>query len=123
MIDFFHNVAKRLRPLRSVAVVMAILCFLIVMGIILTSKSQREDFLLIPGVVGFLWSLSAYAFLSGFQNEPVKKDRDAGVFSRVKTRLSRFFYSLMGVVFILATMTLFFLSLRMIQIWVRDYFG
>ncbi len=126
MIEHFHKIANHLRSLKFVAVIMAIVFLVVITGIIFigikfTSKYHQVNLFLIPSIVGFFWSASAYAFLTMFQYVPSKVSANDKFFARIKTKLHRFWYWFIGVVFLVTTIALLFLSFKLTYIWVRDY--
>jgi hypothetical protein len=97
----------------------------LVMGvaIALNSSSHKDDLFLIPSIVGLLWSLTTYALLSSFHHisrAPNKNDR---FFLRIKLRLKRIWYWALGVLFLGATATAMVVSVRLINIWYKDFIG
>ncbi len=92
-------------------------------SVALLPASWEADFLLIPSVVGFIWALSAYIFLTGFVNVPRKSTREDTLRVRVKLTLRRMAYRGMAVMFLALTAVALFLSLRMAGIWLSDHIG
>ncbi len=92
-------------------------------SVALLPPSWEADFLLIPSVVGFIWALSAYIFLTGFQNVPRRATREDRLLVRVKLTLRRMAYRVMAVVLLALTAVLLFLSLRMAGIWMSEHIG
>ena len=120
MIDHFHKITNRLRKLKSVVIIMAVIFLIIILGIIFLNTHQ-EEFFLIPCIVGFLWCLLAYAFLIGFQYMPNKANENNKFFARMKVKFYRFLYWLFGVGFIVISIVMIILSVKMIAVWGRDY--
>jgi len=123
MIDSFQRFANRLWPLRIVAVGAGVLSLVLVAVIILFSTTQEDDKYLIPGVLGILWSLSAYAFISTFQSVPEKAKRPDGFLHRLKRNIHRSWYWIIAFIFTGTTVATLFLTFRLFSIWHNDYNG
>lgn len=123
MIDSFQRFANRLWPLRIVAVGAGVLSLVLVVVIILFSTTQEDDRYLIPGVLGILWSLSAYAFISTFQSVPEKAKKPDGFLRRLKRNIHRSWYWIIAFIFTGTTVATAFLTFRLVSIWLNDYNG
>ncbi len=106
-----------------VAAILAAAFLASAISVALLPASWEADFLLIPSVVGFIWAISAYIFLTGFVNVPRKATREDTLRVRVKLTLRRMAYRGMAVMFLALTAVALFLSLRMAGIWLSDHFG
>ncbi len=106
-----------------VAAILAAVFLATSISIALLPPSRKADFLLIPSVLGFIWALSAYIFLTGFLNVPREATREDKLLVRVKLTLRRMAYRGMAVVLLALTAVVLFLSLRMAGIWLSDYIG
>ena len=100
-----------------------VLFLVIVVVIILFSNAREDDKYLIPGVLGILWSLSAYTFISNFQSVPEKAKRPDGFFHRLKRNIHRSWYWIIAFIFTGTTVAAVFLTFRLISIWLNDYNG
>ena len=123
MIDSFQRFANRLWPLRIVAVGAGVLSLVLVVVIILFSTTQEDDRYLIPGVLGILWSLSTYAFISTFQSVPEKAKGSDGFLHRLKRNIHRSWYWIIAFIFTGTTVATVFLTFRLFSIWLNDYNG
>lgn len=123
MIDKLQKIAGRLQFLRLPALVLGLVSLAAMILIILSSKSHKEDYYLIPSIVGLLWSVATYSFLVNFSSVPEKGDSTWKFFARAKRSAIRAGYWLMGALFILTTLGALFVSYRMITIWLRDFAG
>ncbi len=106
-----------------IAAILAAAFLATAISVALLPPSWEADFLLIPSVVGFIWALSAYIFLTGFVNVPRKATREDRLLFRVKLTLRRIAYGGMALVFLALTAVSLFLSLRMAGIWLSEHIG
>ena len=123
LIDKFQKLAAFLLPVKVPALVAGIFFFFGFLIVALTATSRRENYLLIPSVIGFLWTFSLYVFITTFHTLPAKGNGSIGFFAKVKRRLLRFWYWFLGTMFVGTTVAVVFTSYRMIAIWLKDYFG
>jgi hypothetical protein len=120
MIDSFQKFASRLWLLKIIAVGMGVLFFVLVVVITIFSTSQDDVKYLIPGVIGILWSLSAYGFTSTFQFVPEKAKSSDGFFHRLKRNIHRSWYWLIAIIFAGTTIATILSSIRLISIWINN---
>ena len=121
MIDAFHNLALKLRPLRGAVIALSVAFVLAAAAVVLLGDSPAHERLLMPAVVGLLWSLSAYVFIVAFQHVPTKPADRNGWFARTGRSLRRGWYWLLALVFLGTTSVAVFTTVRLVTIWLRDY--
>lgn len=121
MIDKLGRIAQTLQILRIPAVVVGLASLIVITVIIFTSKSHEEDFYLIPGIVGLLWAITTYSFLTGFMSVPHKAEPSWKFFRRVKRRLARTWYWFLAITFLGTSILAISVTYRIVSIWVRDY--
>jgi hypothetical protein len=121
MIDKLKKIADAVQFLRLPSVALGLICVIAITTIIFGSKSQEGSYFAIPSFVGMVWSLNTYSFLVFFRTVPVKSDQSWNFIRRMKRRILRAGYLIMGVLFIVTTIGAIFVSFRMINIWFRDY--
>jgi hypothetical protein len=97
------------------------ICLIAITTILIGSKSHEKEYFAIPSAVGLLWSITTYSFLVYFHAVPEKADQSWKFVKRLKRRIVRAGYWIMGVVFIATTIGAILVSYRMIAIWLRDY--
>lgn len=112
--------AAALQWLKKPALVLALLFLLAISYIVFTSQSHEGDRYLVPCIIGLLWSLSAFAFITNFCSVPPPAEADAPFFSRIKQRLHRFWYGLLAFLFLAATVAVMVVSYRLLTVWLRS---
>ncbi len=117
MIDGLNNLAWRLKPLKGFTLVSG-LAFLVFFGYLLATEGASQDSYILPALAGLLWSACSYAFIVNFQHVPQRLDKSAPLFSRIKVRLRRFGFWLLALFFVGGTLTILWMTLRLIYIWV-----
>jgi hypothetical protein len=89
--------------------------------VIFSASGQAEDRYLIPSTVGMLWAITTYTFLVTFRDVPSKADKSWKLISRIKRHVTRGWYGILGAIFLLSSVSAFFVSYRLVSIWLKDY--
>jgi len=100
-----------------------VLFLVLVVVIILFSNEREDDKYLIPGFLGILWSLSAYAFIGSFQSVPEKAKRSDGFLHWLKRKIHRSWYWIIAFIFTGTTVVVIFVTFKLASIWLNDYYG
>ena len=74
-----------------------------------------------PSLVGMFWSALFFILVSTFQNVPQKPSKDIKFFSRLKIRFHRLVYTIMGLAFLILTVAVVMLSLKLSGIWRSEF--
>lgn len=118
MIDQLQRIAQSIRVLKLPAILVGLGSLTTAVFALFASVSPTEtNKFLIPSVVALLWALSTYAFIETFQSIPEKADKTLSYFGRLKRRLSRGWYWLVGVIFIGTSLAVLFVSYRLLFVW------
>ncbi|BBO67428.1 hypothetical protein DSCA_13580 [Desulfosarcina alkanivorans] len=123
MIDRLHGIARAVRMLRLPSIVVGWLSLASLVVTIFILAPHQGDRFIIPGLVGLLWAVSTYAFIVTFATVPAKPGRAPGIFSRLKQKIQRGWYWLISVIFLITTVIVIGLTVRMVSIWLREYGG
>ena len=121
MIDRLKKLSESIRHFRLPAVAFGCFCLMGTIVIILDSDSGFGERFLIPSIVGALWAASIYAFIANFQSVPEKAHSGLSFFGKVKRRLHRGWYWIIGVVFLGTTAALVYFTSSVIGVWLREY--
>lgn len=123
MIDRLGKIAQTLQFLRIPTIITGLVCLIVLTVIIFTSKTHEDDIYLIPSIIGLLWSVTAYSFLTGFNSVPQKAEDSWKFFQRVKRKLIRSWYWLLAIIFLGTSILAILVTFRIISIWIGDYLG
>lgn len=122
MIDTLQRFALRIRPLRHVAVALAVVCLVgLAMILFVAPASGDSNRFLVPALVGLVWCVSAYGFIDTFQSVPVAIDESHGLFARAKRALARAWYWLLALVFAASTAAALLLTFKLASVWLDRY--
>lgn len=95
----------------------------IVVVMVFKLPTHEDNLLLAPSIVGMLWSLSAYALLSTFYHIPRAPNAGDRLLLRLTLWIKRFWYWLLGILFVGTTAASVLVSFRLIKIWYQEYIG
>ncbi len=121
MLDKLQRIAKLLRPLSPVFLILATLALGYGIYVLLASSSQAEDLGLIPALILFTWATMAHSFINLFAHVPARVQNEMKFALRIRTRLSRFPYYCFLVLFVIATGFLLLTSWQLSSAWRMMY--
>lgn len=121
MIDRLRSTAEAAEKLAGPSLVIALLCFVYAMFTAFSSSSVEDDKYLFPSLLGFMWMLSFYAYVQTFKGIPQPLQQNLGFLARARHKLSRFWYWIIGLVFLATTAVVAVLSFRVLVVWFRTY--
>ncbi|HSH43974.1 MAG TPA: hypothetical protein VK973_17760 [Arenicellales bacterium] len=118
MIDALQRIAVRFRPLRQVAVILGLGC-LVALAVVLLSPPAAGggDRYLVPALIGFIWSLSAYGFIDTFQSVPARLDMPRGMLARMRRAAARGWYWFLAILFAASTLAALLLTFKLGAYW------
>ena len=123
MIDTFKRVAQAIQMLRLPSLWVGLISLTSLVAIVLFWPSDQGSQFIIPCIVGWLWGMSAYAFIVTFRAIPEKPTTPLKFFGKLKHTMTRTWYGLISVIVLGATLAMIVVTIRMITIWFRDYGG
>lgn len=115
MIDRLQRLAMALRFLRLPSLILGLVSAAYMVASIFAPDITGGDDSLVASVVLFMWALLTSTFLSAFRSVPEPADKSWRFFPRLKRRLLRAWYWLIGVLFIGATLFALLLSFRLFR--------
>jgi len=119
--DLLNGITKKLFLYRKFFLIVIFLLVLnLVYSFIFLSPAQ-QDSLAVPSLLAMLWLSLCYLLLVFSQKKSTYLeqilDTNPSLFNRIKIKLLRFFYLLLGLCFLLLTLTLSVLSFRLLNAW------
>jgi hypothetical protein len=123
MIDHLQRLAQRIQSLRLPSAVLGAAGLATLVVAVLILEPDQGDPYIIPGFIGMLWGMSTYSFIVAFRSAPGKNSNPVGVFRKLVHRLHRCWYGFISVVFLVTTVAVIVVTIRMISIWLRAYGG
>ena len=121
LLDKLHRFAYGIQILRIPSLVFALICFVSIAVVAFTSGSSEKDQFLLPSVVGLLWAISAYAFITTFRFVPEKSNKSWRIIARLKRNIHRVWCWIISIAFLGITAMTVFLTSRMAMIWLKEF--
>ena len=121
LLDTLNRFANAIQILRIQSLVFGLICFVSIASVVFMSRSHEEDQFLLPAVVGLLWAISTYAFITTFRIVPEKSDKTWKITKRLKRNIHRGWYWLVSFTFVGITVVIIFMTSRMVTIWLKEF--
>ena len=121
MIETLSKISKKLYWTQPIIMLIGVGSLSFFIYTVFSSGTTENDAYLIPSVLGFIWSLLYLLLVSAFPYVPEKPDQSIKFFKRIKIKFKRGIYYLIGIVFVVTTLSAIVLSFRLINIWLTDY--
>lgn len=112
--------ARRLTWSKPLVAIVGVLFLVLFVVSIFKLGGIDTDAYLIPGILGVFWAALFFVLVSAFAVIPQKPTGDEKFFARVKMRIRRGLYHLLGAVFLVLTFTVVALSLRLFGVWFAE---
>lgn len=119
MLEILAKLAMWLKPFKKVIHLLVVT--LVVLIVVQLKQSPSYDLratnpLAIFSFLACIWLLLLNLLISLFENIPVKKTEKTGIFSRLKSKACRGVYQFIALLFIALTLTIIFLSIRLLRV-------
>ncbi len=121
MIGTLGSVSRTLQWAKPLTLLLGFVSFCVFFCTIFELAGFTTDIYLMPSVLGTLWSANLHFLISTFHRVPAKPTKELKWFRRLKIRLQRAVYYLLGLLFITLTLSALRTSFSMLGIW-RDAF-
>lgn len=121
LLDTLNRFANAIQIVRIPSLVFGLICFVSIASVVFMSRSHEEDQFLLPAVVGLLWAISTYAFITTFRIVPEKSDKTWKITKRLKRNIHRGWYWLVSFTFVGITVVIIFMTSRMVTIWLKEF--
>ena len=119
-LERLQKIAQLLRPLKWVSL------FGLVVSVIAFTFSVIEahlDRYIIPSVVGGMWAMLMFAFISGFQVIPARPPDGGSISERMTAQIARGAYWLLAILTGAASLGAVVLTFRLLVIWSSEHGG
>ncbi len=121
MIDGLQRVALKLQFLRLPSVALGLFFLASAAFVVLGAETHHSEQFLIPSLIGVLWAMSAFSFIVTFRSVPEKADSTQAFFTRLWRGVSRGWYWLVGVSFVVTTVAAAYVTNRLLTVWLSDF--
>ncbi len=89
MLDFYSALGRLLHPIRPLLWVFAVLAVLVFLGVVFWAEPSEDQTYELASIILLLWALSLVVVAQTFADSAQKMDPTAGLFGRVRSRISR----------------------------------
>jgi lysylphosphatidylglycerol synthetase-like protein (DUF2156 family) len=117
MLDSLILLSIKLRWLKPVVLILGILCLCLFGASVLDLRGFESEIYIIPSLVGMLWNAMLFVLVNTFPHVPPKPAHDLRFFAKFKIRSHRFIHAVIGFAFLILTIALAMLSLKLSSIW------
>lgn len=121
MLERLSAVSKRLYWTKPIAVLLGLVFISLFVTSLLGLAGFDTDTLLIPSLLGALWSTLYYILLAIFPSVPVILGKELTFMTRIKVRLQRGMYYVLAIMLITLTIVILLLSFRLLGIWRTEF--
>jgi hypothetical protein len=121
MIDQLSAFSKKVVWLKPFFFIATAAAFIVFGYVVLIEEGADKDVYIIPSIVAVLWSLVCLLLLSFFPCVPPKPDKQERFLRRLKIRLARGGYHIGSLMFCVLSVSVLWLTLRLINVWRADY--
>ena len=116
MIERLHHIARALRPLRGVLLILAGLSLAVVILSLVDNPWIVDDNWLMPGIAAMLWWLNLYSLSFLFLKAPPVVDEGVGWRQRLSRKIRRAAAWVAALLFLLLTVSLLILTYQLLRV-------
>ncbi|MBV1879138.1 MAG: hypothetical protein KUG79_15965 [Pseudomonadales bacterium] len=117
MIEMLGAISTKLRWAKVLVCLLGVCFFGLFVSSIFNVPATNSDEYLLPSVVGVIWSALFFLLIATFSNIPSKPLKQDKFFVKLKVRIKRSGYHVLGVIFVVLTIAVLMLSFKMFGIW------
>ncbi len=121
MIEFIGSISKRFQWSKPFVLLAGLLFFTLFIVTILDIPYFQSGEYLIPSLVGTLWSALFFVLVSAFPYVPTAPQKNDTFLFKMKRRIQRGLFYMLGVIFIVSTIGVIFLSFKLFGIWQDEF--
>ncbi len=112
-----QSIARRLLPLKNVWLLLILGFGVAFLMNIFGVEPVAKDIYLIPILIGLLWSLLLYSFVGLFQEIPASPLPEQSFLQRLKARIRRGMYWLLGIFTVAVSFSVVVVTVRLFGVW------
>jgi hypothetical protein len=121
MLKILSSISAKLYCLKPFVALFGLICLGVFILSLLNLGYLKSEVLLIPSLLGGLWSALYFILLSAFIAVPPKPESEVKFFTKIKMRLLRGIYYLLGTTFIVLTLAIIMISFKLSSVWRAEY--
>jgi len=121
MLNILSTISLKLYRLKPFVALFGLICVIAFFSSFFNVSYLNSEILFIPSLLGGLWSALYFVFLSAFMAVPPIPGSDVKFFAKIKMRILRGIYYLLGTIFIVLTLAIIVISFKLSGIWRAEY--
>jgi hypothetical protein len=121
VLETLSAISTRLYWSKPIAMLLGFVFVSLFVSSILDVRGFDTEALLIPSLLGALWSAIYFVLLTIFPSVPSSPGKEVNLFTRIKIRFQRGMYYLLGITLVILTIAIFFLSFKLLGIWRAEF--
>ena len=121
MLKTLSAISLKLYWLKPFVALFGLICVGVFVLSLLNFGYFKSEILLIPSLLGGLWSALYFILLIAFTSLPPKPGSEVKFFAKIKMRLLRGIYYLLGTTFIVLTLAVIVISFKLSGVWRAEY--
>jgi len=110
-------IARQLTKGRIFALLLGILSFISLVYVTILGSIELQNRVAVPSLLTILWSLLFFVFIRVFSHTSIENTKKPSLFTRFKYKIKRIFYTLFSWFFLLLTLTIIYLTYKMLSVW------
>jgi hypothetical protein len=117
LIKWCELIARQLVKGRVFAFLLGIISFFSLVYVAIFGTIELQDQVAVPCLLTILWSLLFFVFIRVYSNSTIQQTKKPSMFTRFKNKIKRFFYILFSWCFLLLTLSILYLTYKMLTVW------
>ncbi len=106
---------------RFIAIITGLVSFVLLVYATLFLSIEQQNTIAVPCLLIILWSLLFFVFIRVFSNTEQPVVGKYAFFARAKRYLIAIFYKVFACIFLLLTLSILYLTYKMLLVWFRSY--
>lgn len=122
MIDSLRLFSKKFTWLKPLLLLITAASICIFVYVIFFVSGSAQDIYLVPSIVSLLWVLMCWLILAVFPEVPAQLDKRQGFILRLKNGMMRCAYYLFSLIFVVLTLLILILTLKIFAVWYIEFY-
>jgi hypothetical protein len=118
LIKWCELIAQQLAKGRVLAFLLGIISFFLLIYVAILGTVELQNQVAIPCLLAILWSLLFFVFIRVFTHISADEPKKTSIFTRFKQKIKHIFYTLFSWCFLLLTLSIIYLTYKMLSGWV-----
>ncbi|NQZ20607.1 MAG: hypothetical protein HRT53_01000 [Colwellia sp.] len=117
LIKWCELIARQLVKGRIFAFLLGITSFFSLVYVAIFGTIELQDQVAVPCLLTILWSLLFFVFIRVYSYSALEQTKKPSMFTRFKNKIKRVFYTLFSWCFLLLTLSILYLTFKMLNVW------